>query len=243
MQKILIIQLRQLGDIILTTPCLRELRAAYPEAKIDFLAHGMGKLILNDNPYLNHLYTYSEADPILSQLRLMKKLRSQKYDLVLDFMYNPRSALLAWSTGSKKRMAFKSRRSKFFTDLVPAPEKSDYIVREKFHYLRYLGLEPKDESLVLPWFENHLEPYLKSRDELFPDSSALRVVLSPTHRRQERQWPKKMYAQLADYLVSKWNAQVVWIWGPGEKELPQRCVRQFCLLSKRFRVIVKKPHL
>ena len=47
-------------------------------------------------------------------------------------------------------------------------------------------------------------------------------MLSPTHRRYERRWPVENYARLAEYLIEKWGAMVVWAWGPGEQELVEQ---------------------
>ena len=57
-KNILIVQLRQLGDILLTTPVVDALKEQYPEAKISFLSHPMGKLVLNGNPNIDELLFY-----------------------------------------------------------------------------------------------------------------------------------------------------------------------------------------
>lgn len=215
--KILLLQLRQLGDILLTTPCIREIKRAWPDAEISFLSHPMGKLILDGNPYLTALYTYGTGWG--EQAQLLGQLRAASFDLVLDFMYNPRSAFYARWTGAPRRLAFRSRRDFFFTEQVPQNPEVEYIVREKFRYLEQLGIEPRAQGLDLPWFEQHAAPvarWFASVPEL--SGSALRVVLSPTHRREERQWPIARYAALADRLSRTWGARVIWAWGPGEEE-------------------------
>lgn len=217
MKRILLIQLRQLGDIILTTPCIRELRKSFPHSQIDFLTHKMGHLILDDNPYLNKVYSYHETDSWLKQLKVLKELRAQSYDVVVDFMYNPRSALWVLFSGAKKRYAFPSRRAWAYTDIVPQLGYSDYIVTEKFELIKALGAQCEDISLSLPWNEKHMGPYLQHKKSLFPDDKTIRVALSPTHRRKERQWPGHLYIELANEL-QKHGAYVIWIWGPGEEE-------------------------
>ncbi|RYZ58823.1 MAG: lipopolysaccharide heptosyltransferase family protein [Proteobacteria bacterium] len=218
-KKILLVQLRQLGDILLTTPSLRELKKSWPDATIDFLCHPMGKLILSDNPYLNQIITYEDKGKWLDKLKFMKRLRAEKYDLVLDFMYNPRSAFYSYCTGAPKRLAFPSRRQSLFTDIVKQSLKVEYIVREKFRYLEHLGLEPMDMSLDLPWNENHIKPTkdFLGRHPLF-ENAPVRVAISATHRRAERQWPVERYAALADKLVREKKAAIVWLWGPGEED-------------------------
>ncbi len=218
-KKILLVQLRQLGDILLTTPAIRELKWKWPDATIDFLSHSMGKLILADNPHLAAILTYDDKETWYQKLQFMRQLRARNYDLVLDFMYNPRSALYSFCTAAPQRLAFPSRRRRLYTDIVEQSSQVEYIVREKFRYLEHLGLAPADHSLELPWSEAHIKP-LKDFLESHPNfqKASVRVAVSPTHRRLERQWPIERYAELADKLVREKNAAIVWIWGPGEEE-------------------------
>ncbi len=227
-RKILLIQLRQLGDILLTTPCFREIKRAWPDAEITFLSHPMGRLIVDENPYLQRHLTYDPNGGWQKELALIKELRAARYDLVLDFMYNPRSALYARATGSPRRIAFPSRRSFFFTEIVPQAGRIEYIVKEKFLYLKHLGMQPEEQRLDLPWSEKHTAPLLQLLQHA-PDfaQAPLRVAISPTHRRAERQWPVERYARIADRLHLEWGASVIWLWGPGEEEFVQNAMA-FC---------------
>ena len=223
MQKILIVQLRQLGDILLTTPHLRAVRKAFPKAQIDFLSHDMGKLILKNNPYLTSHITYNEKQTLLSSLKLMGFLRRQRYDLVIDFMYNPRSALLSAATAAKRRVAFPSRRNWFYTDIILQPKESIYIVKEKFELTNSVGIENAGIGLDLPFEKKDARVFLDfvSENQIKLDTDLL-VCLSPTHRRVERIWPEQRYAELADQLTSLGRFKIVWLWGPGEKDFVER---------------------
>jgi len=216
--RILLIQLRQLGDILLTSPAIRAVRKAYPDAQLDFLTHRMGKLILANNPDLDNLWTYHERESWLQQGRLLRSLKRQRYDCVVDFMYNPRSALMTWWTKAPQRIAFDSRRRWAYTHLIPSDDSSDYIVRQKFRLLQVLGIHGGQERLILPWFEKDAAIVDKfSRQEASFAESRCRVIISATHRREVRQWPVERYAQIADRLQSEWGATVIWIWGPDEE--------------------------
>lgn len=217
--KVLIIQLRQLGDILLTTPVIRAIKNKYPHAEISFLSHPMGKLILTGNKDLNeHLIYPTEGK--WQQLQFMLSLRAKKFDLVFDFMGNPRSALLTRVTGAPQRYSFASPRSWAYTGVVPRESGFDYIVREKFRILAQAGITDNDVRLVLPWDESHLKPWSEflSTTPQLNESNAPRVVLSPTHRRLNRRWSNDLWIQLADHLAREWQASVIWLWGPGEKE-------------------------
>ncbi|MBM4251684.1 MAG: glycosyltransferase family 9 protein [Deltaproteobacteria bacterium] len=221
--KILVIQLRQLGDILLTTPCLRALKedavaSGAPEPEIVFLSHPMGRLVLRDNPYIDELVTYPTDRAWWAEWALARALRTRRFDLVFDFMNNPRSAFYARMTGAPQRLAFTSARRPAYTLTVPKPADAGYIVREKFALLRAAGLSPRDEHLVFTWAPEDalvFHEFLAAQPAVA--GAPLRVVLSATHRREARRWPLASYAALADLLVREWGAAVLWLHGPGEE--------------------------
>ena len=217
LQRILIIQLRQLGDILLTTPCVRELRRAYPDGRITFLCHSMGRLVLEENPFLDEQFYY-DAGGAWYEWQVMRTLRERSFDLVFDFMSNPRSALYTLMTGAPRRVAFDTRRRFAATEIVSRSDESDYIVREKFRLLEAAGVAASDESLALPWGEQHTRPLMElmGREAGFR-AARWRVVLSPTHRREARRWPIAAYAAIAERLYARGDTAIVWTWGPGEE--------------------------
>lgn len=224
LRRILLIQLRQLGDILLSTPAIRVLKKAFPRTEVSFLSHPMGRQILEDNPYLDEHILY--RDGVGAFFETVKTLRSKRYDAVFDFMANPRSALFTLATQSPVRIAFQTSRKFVYTQLLPRPPGTDYVVRDKLRLLRLIGIESQDSQMDLPWHERHCGPFLRLMGELpnFRDAS-LRVVLSPTHRRLDRRWPIESYARLGEFLAKHWNAAVIWAWGPGEQELVEHAMR------------------
>lgn len=218
--RVLLIQLRQLGDILLTTPVIKAIKTALPATKVSFLAHPMAKSILSGNTYLDQTYYYDPKNGIGGFFRLVAELRRQKFQLIADYMHNPRSALLSISatTGSCLRATMFGRRNFLYHHNYHPPE--EYIVREKLGLLTSLGLEGSFEVRPLvPWDENDLGPASQVVDSTRPDTaSGPRVILSATHRRPHRRWPKERYIELARYLYNAWHADLIWIWGPGEEE-------------------------
>ena len=225
-ERILVIQLRQLGDILLTTPLLRAIKIERPKARLTFLSHAMGHLIVEQSPFVDEHFSYSDQSTKREEWKLAKTLRERRFDLVFDFMNNPRSAFYTLFSGGKRRYAFRSARRPAYTDVIAKPTEPEYIVREKFRLLRAAGFTPTDERLVLPWNESHTRPVMKlyGTDAAYRNAT-LRIVLSPTHRRDVRQWPLDRYARLADRMVGEWGAYVQWLHGPGEEGVIDEVMR------------------
>ncbi|MEP7147174.1 MAG: glycosyltransferase family 9 protein, partial [bacterium] len=105
--KILVIKFGGIGDILLTTPVLPNLKNYFPEAEINFLTLRHSRDILIDNPYLTRAFTYDPAED--KSWCLIKNIRSQRYDLIIDLFGNPRTALITFLSGAKYRFGFRFR--------------------------------------------------------------------------------------------------------------------------------------
>jgi ADP-heptose:LPS heptosyltransferase len=216
--KILIIQLRQLGDILLTTPVVRAIKDQMPEADVDFMTYPMGKLIIPGNPLVRNHIIAPQAG-VMAAMTFARKLRQEHYDVVFDFMATPRSAVMARLVPAYERIAFQTSRAPLFTQTIPRGRSEQYIVREKFQLLKPIGIASEDVRMTLPVDDRDFDvprKFINSVPEL--SESKMRVILSPTHRRDERKWPLERWAQLAIWLERSRNAKVIWIWGPGEEE-------------------------
>ena len=62
-KKILLLRTDRIGDMLITTPCFRALRRAYPEARLDVLASELNRIAIEGNPDINNIYMYTGASP------------------------------------------------------------------------------------------------------------------------------------------------------------------------------------
>ena len=88
----------------MTTPVVGALRAAFPEATIDFLAEPMGEPALRGLPGLNEIIVLNKG----AFLRQLLDIRRRGYDWVLDFINTPRSAQVALASGAPVRAGFET---------------------------------------------------------------------------------------------------------------------------------------
>ena len=88
-RRILLIKMRFHGDMLLTTPVISSLKKNYPDAKIDVLLYQDTIPILSENPEINALYGIKNkkakaAEKIANFFHLIKVLRANKYDLIVN---------------------------------------------------------------------------------------------------------------------------------------------------------------
>ncbi|MFC2102795.1 glycosyltransferase family 9 protein [Bacteroidota bacterium] len=90
--KLLIVRLSSLGDILLTTPFLRSIKIQFPNIDIDFVLREEYRDLLKLNPHLNQILSFSNISGIVKGLN--EEISKNNYDLVIDLQNNLRSKQL-----------------------------------------------------------------------------------------------------------------------------------------------------
>ncbi len=224
-QKVLIIQLRRIGDVLLSTPVVRALKSAFPEVHLTFLSEIEAESILTNNPHINGLILWDSKKYHQSNylIAILRELRKREFDTVIDLQGSARTALAAFLSGTRQRIGFDYRGRKLFYNFVVARDNTPkYGSLFKLDILRPLGIESADyrtEMFISPsaesWQQNFFQRHgLKNSD--------LRIVISPVSRRPYKRWPIERFAQLSSWLIKEFKAKIIILWGPGEKESADR---------------------
>ena len=111
--RILCIQLKQLGDVLMTTAAIRELSEGIGNCDIDFLTQKPANLIYDNSPYVRYVYCVRwVASEFFS---LMTRIRKQKYDVLIDFSGSSENGMVFvghsdsktnWISGAEKILVF-----------------------------------------------------------------------------------------------------------------------------------------
>jgi ADP-heptose:LPS heptosyltransferase len=220
-ERILVIMLRRIGDVVLTTPAARALRKLFPLARLDFLTEPPCDQVLAACPEASRVLVYERG---VGRAAWPWRLNRARYDLVVDYMGTPRSAILAFATRAPVRAgpAHVSHRWAYTHRLVESP-KACYSALEKIRVLRGLGLAPDESDFLPAWrtepaAERWAAGALAGLGEVGKDVGAL-VGLVPASRRPTRRWPAASYAALGRRLRQELGARVLIFWGPGERAL------------------------
>ena len=107
MNKILIIQTAFIGDVVLATALIEKLHLYYPAASIDFLLRKGNESLLHNNPYLNEVLIWNKKEHKIKNLfAILKKIRGEKYDTVINVQRFFATGLLTAFSGAKQTIGF-----------------------------------------------------------------------------------------------------------------------------------------
>src|SRR5437667_8939945 len=103
--RILVIKLRYVGDVLLTTPVLSRLRESFPKAHLAMLVNPGTDDVVRDHPALDEVLILERGN-LARQWSFVRDLRWRRFDLVVDLTDADRSALLSWLSGSPMLLGY-----------------------------------------------------------------------------------------------------------------------------------------
>ncbi len=220
-KKILICQLKQIGDVLLMTPLAELLARHYPGAAIHVFTEKKCLPMLENNPYIARVWPVDKkALPTLGhELAYYRKVARQGFDLVIDLQQTPRCR---WVVGFSRARVRLSREAPWYTRWLYThriPVASGYPSAMKAALLQPLGITWHGERprLFLTEDEQAAADGILAGLGLHPEHTL--VTVDPTHRRPTRRWPAASYARLLDLAAERIPAlRFLLLYGPGEEE-------------------------
>jgi ADP-heptose:LPS heptosyltransferase len=225
--RVLAIRPRALGDVVLVTPALRSLRLGHPDAELDVLTEERYRPLLESHAALTRIWALDRS--WTASAELMWRLRQRRYDLVVDFFGNPRTALLTRAIGARRTAGYQLRgRSSAYRILEPRtrswPNGRDGRPRREYAAATHLRL-----ALAAGGRDDGLEPRLT----LPPGASAaaMRLLEAAGIRNPARTvglvaaatWPTKawpaFHAGVLARRLAEAGREVLLLSGPGEASI------------------------
>src|SRR5690348_12307312 len=220
-QKIIILQVQMVGDSVAFTPTLRAIRNCFPNAQIDLLCSPISAEFYGKCRYVDHLlldqWFHSRARHLRAELQLIRRIRATGYDLAIcdASEISASHGLVALLTGAPMRIGFTANSRGFlYTWQLPTNPNANFI-EDNLAIAIALG----SDSL-----SRDVECYFDDLD----DQYARRLI--PVHNRkplvairaasnwQSKTWLPERWASVADTLVERYDAQVIFVGTAGERE-------------------------
>jgi lipopolysaccharide heptosyltransferase II len=153
-KKILLIRLRRIGDVILTTPAISSLRQGIPTASISYIVEKPYRELVEGNPNLDKVIVLEKKQSLRDFLKLIRLIRKEKYDVVLDFHGGPRASLITLLSKAKLKVGYRVKYKNFIYNIkLPRSPKEGHFhsVENHINLVKALGVDVKSlPPLYLP---------------------------------------------------------------------------------------------
>jgi len=238
--KILVISLAGVGDTLLATPLIHELRVIYPEAVIDVLVlWPASRDLLEGNPYVNAVFQKNLiADSRLASIRFLWSLRRRRYDVSINT--HPQSKIqyriVARLVGARMRLSHNYHQSPWYEwllgDRTLPQDYERHSVENTLALLQFLGVKPvlphRDCELFLsPGELAWAAAFLHERNLEARRRFGFHVGSGGTKNLALRRWPADHYVALIQRLNQRHPEVAILLFGgPEEKQAHERILAQ-----------------
>jgi heptosyltransferase III len=198
---LLLIQLKRIGDLVLTVPAVAALRKKFPGARISLVAAHGSRELLPAIPGLDQIFV---ARGRISDAAEFFAITKARFDYCLDFSRTDRSALLTILSGAQRRITYDTVRREpirqlSYNEFVPSQVRSVHTIDHHLALLAPLGVRDvsREIHLELPAAAKTRAGSLIAERKLGDEF----VILHPGSARAEKFWIARRWAELADHIA------------------------------------------
>ena len=225
MNKLLIVRLGALGDLIHTVPAAAALRRAFPQARIDWLVDERHRELLDLVPIIDRrlaIRTTSAA----SLLDAIRELRRSQYDAALDLQGLLKSAVLARASGATRVVGFpaallRERTARMFYTEAAGVDAA-HIIKKNLSLLKAFGIQ--HPPIEFPIEIRKPEIAAEARRRLGIGDRDPFAIINPGAAWPNKRWPPVYFAEVASAMNKRRGLRSIVLWGPGEERLAQDVV-------------------
>jgi lipopolysaccharide heptosyltransferase II len=233
--KILLIRLRLIGDVVFTTPMLRALKRTFPESRLTYVVEQDAAPVVSQNPHLAQVIVIPRSrgwHRLRDDLRLARRLRAERFDVVFDLHGGPRSSWLTWATGAPERIGYDIKGRRWhYTRTIHRPRdlRPLHSVVNQWELLgamtRWPGTapDPAIDGVEMP-VDPHAAATIAQRLRTFDvDERHVVTVVHVSAGNPFRRWPESAFVRLVTALASADDKRrVILSSGPSDRTAANR---------------------
>ena len=233
-RKILVIQQKRIGDVLMGTVICNQLRKMYPDAQIDYMVYAFTREMAENNPNIDNIILFQDSDrKVGNLLKFAWKIRKTKYDTVIDAYTKMDSWVTTRLSGAKQRISYKKfGRGLYYNILVDKNSRPASIAGPVIEQ-RLALLEPlkKDNIEYDPYPRIYLTDEEKEKgkkllQEAGIDLTKKLVVAGIYGSVKNKTYPEKYMLEVMRHVLSNSSAQIVLNYFPDQKEAAEKFSKQ-----------------
>jgi lipopolysaccharide heptosyltransferase II len=212
--KILLIKPRGIGDIVLSTIILDDLKKTFSFAEIHYLTETFAKDALANNPFISKVHTMDKTEFVL---KVAARLRKEKFGIIIDLWSNPRSAQITFLIHAKYRVGYSYRGRRYAYNILGTSEKGEHHAAEhNLELLKALGIEVTSKRIhfyVSEADSSWAKQYMKTN---LPKGKKI-VGIIPSGGWTSKRCDASKWVEICNAIKQKYDVIFLILWGPGDE--------------------------
>ncbi len=215
--KILVIQQKMIGDVLVSSLICENLKLNYPKAKIHYVVNRFTLPVIENNPYIDEVVIFEDKyrSSKLEFYKFLKRINKEKYDVVIDAYSKLESNLISLFSAAKTRISWNKTYNRFvYTHVIKTANKSEskagLAIENRLKLLSFLNLEfevrNKPKIYLTP---NEIEGAKFKLSNSKIDSSRPLYMISILGSGIIKSYPSDYMAKVLDHIVDFKNAQLI----------------------------------
>ena len=217
--KTLLLRLSSIGDIVLSSPLIRNLRKTFPEMQLDFLVKSEFADLVRYNPYLSRIIEVDTSAGLRKLTSVGRSIRGERYDVLVDLHGSLRSIYLRFLSGARKILKVEKRRVQRWMLVRFKRNLYGSVVSVADRYLEPLkpyGISGDGEGLELYVPDQVVRKvWVQLSEHGLPQGHRV-IGFCPSAKHATKMWPRDSYIDLGRLLVDRHDARIL-IFG-GEED-------------------------
>jgi len=235
-RNILLIQIGDIGDVVLSLPAIRALHENFPRANVVVAVREKARELIEDCKWATDVISINEEKRTwIEEIRYQKKffshLRKFRFDLVIDIKPGDRGAILALLSGARQRVSFYANDGKLWRNRVFNHLSTDEPIPGRHMAEYYLGLlkayniktdHIQPEHDVPEYRQQEAKALLKK--EGIPSNKPI-IAVQPFSLWKYKEWGVDKYIRLINWLISECNVSIIITGSVDERERADEIIK------------------
>lgn len=225
MKKILVIQNKRIGDVLIASTIANNMKKCFPESRIDYLVYDYTTGVIENNPNIDRILAVEEKElkKIGNLLLTIKQVRNEQYDIIFDPYAKLQSRLICLFSGTKIRIGTKKRDKNpflpFYTHYIKLLKKRTKNCGKAIEDRLNMMTSVFDFSAIAIDPEPHI--YLTKEEQAYNKLDSYHkpfIMLGILGSTPQKSMPYPYIVSLINTITSTYNVNVLFNYAPHQKE-------------------------
>lgn len=223
MKKILIIQNKRIGDVLISSVIANNFKKKYPNSIVHLMSYDFTHGVIENNPNIDKIISLNEKElkKIKNLYKLIREVKKEKYDVIFDPYSKLQSRLICKFGGAKTTVGHKSRKKignlGYYTHPVGILEKKSHIcgkaIEDRIHLLQqvdtFTNIDYEPKIFLTEAEKNKILPQEYQNKKV--------VMLGILGSTPQKSMPYEYVAQISDFITSRFNCYALFNYAPNQK--------------------------